>query len=55
MRRESKTQDIIHISREDWDTLNWKAKGILIGNVKIIEKDKEITENGGGKQDVDKD
>jgi len=47
MRRETRTQDIIQISREDWNILNWRVKKILTGNVKIIDKDK----NGGDKQD----
>jgi len=41
MRKETRTQDIMTISREDWNILNWKVKEILISNVKIIENDKE--------------
>jgi len=41
MRRETRTQDVIHVSREVWDILNWRVKKILSGNVKIIENDEE--------------
>lgn len=38
-KKASKTQDIIQISREDWNILNWRVKKILSGNVKVIDKE----------------
>ena len=47
MGRESKTQDVIQISREDWNKLNWRVKKILIGNTVI--KEKEVVKEDGSK------
>jgi len=47
MRRESRTQDVIHVSREVWDKMRWCTKRIIYKNVKVIDNDKE----GGDKQD----
>ena len=41
MGRESKTQDIIHVSKEVWTRMRWCTKRIIYPNVKIIDNDKE--------------
>ena len=46
-KKQSKTDDVIQISREHWNILNWRVKKILIGNVKVIDKE------GGEKKDDD--
>ena len=50
MGRESKTQDVIHVSRELWNRMRWCTKRIIYKNVKVIDNDKEEV----NKQDVDK-
>jgi len=52
MRRETRTQDVIHVSREVWDRMRWGIKRIIYPNVKIIENDKEeVIEDGSKSRD----